>query len=172
MMVVCPRVLLLHDGGLSPGSPEGGLSPGSHRVLRFSEGGLSPGSPGSHPGSQVLARFSRVESGLDPPQQFNALHNRSALKVDFYRVAGDECEYERFRRRRRVTLFDHPAWIAAPEDVLLHKLRWHKISPSDRQLTDARGIFLVSGDELDRDYMNHWAKQIGVSDLLRLTLDG
>jgi hypothetical protein len=53
-----------------------------------------------------------VESGLRPPHQFNALDNRSALKVDFFRVAGDEYEFERFRRRKRVTLFDQPAWIS------------------------------------------------------------
>jgi hypothetical protein len=111
-----------------------------------------------------------VRSGLRPPHQFNALDNRSALKVDFFRVAGDAYEFERFRRRRRVTLFDQPAWIAAPEDVLLHKLRWHKISPTDRQLTDARGIFLVSRDDLDRDYMDHWAEQIGVTELLQSVL--
>ncbi len=113
-----------------------------------------------------------VESGLRPPHQFNALDNRSALRVDFFRVAGDAYEFERFRRRRRITLFGQSAWIAAPEDVLLHKLRWHEISPSDRQLTDARGIFLVSGDELDRDYMNHWAEQIGVTDLLQSVVTG
>ena len=107
-----------------------------------------------------------VESGLKPPHQFNALDNRSALKVDFFRVAGDDYEFERFRRKRRVTLFDQLAWIAAPEDVLLHKLRWHLMSPTDRKLADARGIFLVSGDELDRDYLDYWAKQIGVDDLL------
>lgn len=73
-----------------------------------------------------------VESGLRPPHQFSALDNRSALKVDFFRVAGDEYEFERFRRRRRVKLFEQPAWIAAPEDVLLHKLRLHLISPSER----------------------------------------
>ncbi len=111
-----------------------------------------------------------VESGLRPPHQFNALDNRSALKVDFFRVAGDEYEFERFRRRRRIALFDQPAWIAAPEDVLLHKLRWHQISPTDRQLTDARGIFLVSQDDLDRDYMDHWAEQIGVTELLQSVL--
>ena len=113
-----------------------------------------------------------VESGLRPPHQFNALDNRSALKVDFFRVAGDEYEFERFRRRKRVKLFKQPAWIAAPEDVLLHKLRWHLISPSDRQLTDARGIFLVSRDDLDREYMDHWAEQIGVTELLQSVLDG
>ena len=112
-----------------------------------------------------------VASGLRPPHQFNALDNRSALKVDFFQVTGDEYEFERFRRRKRITLYDQPAWIATGEDVLLHKLRWHKISPTDRQLTDARGIYLVSGSELDRSYLEHWAKQIGVSDLLDSVLE-
>jgi hypothetical protein len=112
-----------------------------------------------------------VVSGLRPPHQFNALDNRSALKVDFFRVAGDEYEFERFRRRKRITLFDQAAWIATAEDVLLHKLRWHTISPTDRQLADARGIQLVSGDDLDRDYLIYWAKRIEVLELLKLVLD-
>lgn len=111
-----------------------------------------------------------VESGLRPPHQFNALDNRSALKVDFFRVAGDEYEFERFRRRKRVSLFNQPAWIAAAEDMLLHEPCWHKMSPTDRQLTDARGILLVSGDVLDHAYMEHWAKQIGVIELLRTVM--
>lgn len=66
-------------------------------------------------------------------------------------MAGDEFEFERFRRRKRIVLIDQAAWIAAAEDVLLNKLRWHTISPTDRQLTDARGIHLVSGDDMNRD---------------------
>lgn len=103
-----------------------------------------------------------VRSALHPPHQFNALDNRSALKVDFFRVAGDEYEFERFKRRRRVGLLDQGAWIAAPEDVLLHKLRWHRVSPSDRQILDARGIYAVSGSEMDLHYLKYWAKKIDV----------
>ncbi|MCS7470033.1 hypothetical protein NZK35_25595 [Stieleria sp. ICT_E10.1] len=54
-----------------------------------------------------------VESGLRPPHQFNAFDNRSALKVDFFRVAGDEYEFARFSRRKRITLFDQAAWMLA-----------------------------------------------------------
>ena len=35
-----------------------------------------------------------VRSALKPPYQFNALDNRSALKVDFFRLAGDAYELE------------------------------------------------------------------------------
>lgn len=47
---------------------------------------------------------SSVQSALKPPYQFNALDNRSALKVDFFRLAGDAYELERFKRRRQVKI--------------------------------------------------------------------
>lgn len=112
-----------------------------------------------------------VESGLRPPHQFNALDNRSALKVDFFRVAGDDYEFERFKRRIRISLLEQPAWIATAEDVLLHKLRWHTLNPTDRQITDARGIVAVSGETLDQAYLKHWANEIGVTDLLERVLE-
>lgn len=111
-----------------------------------------------------------VRSALLPPHQFNALDNRSALKVDFFRLAGDEYEFERFGRRRRVSLFEEKTWIAAPEDVVLHKLRWNSMSPSERQLDDAAGIVAISGDLMDFDYLTSWADRIGVRDELNRIL--
>jgi hypothetical protein len=108
-----------------------------------------------------------VRSALKPPFQFNALDNRSALKVDFFRLAGDAYEMERFARRQSVTILGQSAFLAMPEDIILHKLRWHTISPSDRQLSDSVGILAVSGDLVDNDYLDRWANQIGVSDLLQ-----
>ena len=67
---------------------------------------------------------SSVQSALRPPYQFNALDNRSALKVDFFRLAGDAYEMERFQRRRQVKMLGVEASIATPEDIVLHKLRW------------------------------------------------
>lgn len=107
-----------------------------------------------------------VQSALNFPFQFNALDNRSAMKVDFFRLAGDDYELERFKRKKLVELLDVEALIAAPEDIVLHKLRWYEISPSDRQLKDAAGILSVSGDAMDIEYLNHWAQVIKVSELL------
>ena len=52
------------------------------------------------------------------------------------------------RRRVQVTLFGEPAWISTAEDVILHKLVWNRISPSDRQLGDAAGVVAVQADAL------------------------
>ncbi len=110
---------------------------------------------------------SSVQMALNPPYQFNALDNRSALKVDFFRLAGDDYELERFKRKRQIQLLDVIAFIAAPEDIVLHKLRWYSINPSDRQLTDAAGIISVSGTAMDEGYLRLWAEKIKVADLLK-----
>ena len=73
------------------------------------------------------------------------------------------------RRRVRVTLFSEPAWISSAEDVVLHKLVWDRVSPSERQLADAAGIVAVQANALDKDYLRSWAQKLEVAgDLERL----
>ncbi|MFA6563721.1 MAG: hypothetical protein WCV00_17590 [Verrucomicrobiia bacterium] len=110
-----------------------------------------------------------VRAAFQPPHQFNAIDTRSALKVDFWLPASTPFDKEILRRRVRVTLFGEPAWIATAEDVILHKLVWNRISPSDRQLGDAAGVLAVQKDALDRKYLMQWAKELElVSELERL----
>ena len=76
------------------------------------------------------------------------------------------------RRRREELVKGQLTYIGSPEDVLLHKLVWHKITPSDRQLADAAGIASVQQGKLDLPYMRHWAAQQSTSDLLEEVLQG
>jgi len=71
-----------------------------------------------------------------------------------------------------VTLFGEPASVATAEDTILHKLYWNSITPSERQVGDAAGIVAVQAAELDRDYLEHWARQLGVATVLRDLLEG
>lgn len=109
---------------------------------------------------------SSVRGALKPPFQFNALDNRSALKVDFFGIGDDTYDRVRFERRLAISLFGLSAWIARPEDVVLYKLRWNLITPSDRQTKDVSGILKVSGDVIDQEYLSHWAAIIGVGETL------
>jgi hypothetical protein len=113
-----------------------------------------------------------VQAAYRPPHQFNALDERSNLKVDFWLPAGSPFEKEMFRRRIQRTLFEVPAWIATAEDILLHKLYWDKLTPSDRQRGDAVGVFKVQGAALDLDYLRAWAAELGVETNLKLLLEG
>ncbi len=107
-----------------------------------------------------------VRGVFQRPWQFNVLDEKSALKADFWQLRSNDFEQEMFRRRITVNLFGTPAWIATAEDVLLHKLYWNRLNPSDRQLSDAAGVFAVQSGALDLDYLRSWAKSLLVSNEL------
>lgn len=53
-----------------------------------------------------------------------------------------------------------------PEDLILSKLEWAKASRAGRQIRDAAGVLAACGDALDWEYLDRWAEQLSVSDLL------
>jgi hypothetical protein len=113
-----------------------------------------------------------VRAAFQPPHQFNALDTRSALKVDFWLPKPEPFDREMLRRRLPVTLFGQPAWIATGEDVILHKLVWNRITPSDRQLGDAAGVVAVQAEALDKNYLRQWAQELGLTGELERLLSG
>ena len=113
-----------------------------------------------------------VRAAYQPPYQFNAIDTRSALKVDFWLPKAEPFDREMLRRCAQVTLFGEPAWISTAEDVILHKLVWNRISPSDRQLGDAAGVVAVQADALDKNYMRQWAQELKLSVELERLLSG
>lgn len=113
-----------------------------------------------------------VRAVFQPPHQFNAIDARSALKVDFWLAASTPFDQEMLRRRVAATLFGEAAWIATAEDVILHKLLWHRISPSDRQMGDAAGVVAVQTASLDKNYLNKWAAKLHLTDEVSRLLSG
>lgn len=113
-----------------------------------------------------------VRAALKPPGQFNALDNRSALKVDFWNLRAEPFEQQMFERRVQLDLFGEMAWVTTAEDVLLYKLFWNKLSPSDRQIGDAAGIIAVQDENLDQDYLHRWAQELQVEETLGKLLRG
>lgn len=103
-----------------------------------------------------------IRQALKPPYQFNAIDEQSALKVDFWIRRNDQYECAAFERRAQVEIFGVTACVATAEDVILHKLYWHKLTPSDRQLTDAAGVVKVQANALDSSYLQRWAKILDV----------
>jgi hypothetical protein len=51
---------------------------------------------------------------------------------------------------------------------VLHKLDWYRLGGgvSERQWSDVIGVLKLQGDALDRAHLAHWAKEIGVAELL------
>jgi hypothetical protein len=58
-------------------------------------------------------------------------------------------------------------WITSAEDIILSRLMWYKASPVlDRQLQDVLEVYEIQEPSLDQGYLERWAAQLGVSDLL------
>jgi hypothetical protein len=113
-----------------------------------------------------------VRAAFKPPFQFNVIDEQSALKADFWLLRENAFDQSVFRRRLQVELFGVLAWIATAEDIILHKLHWNSITPSDRQLHDAAGVFAVQADALDRQYLDQWAAVLGIVDQWNRLLSG
>lgn len=58
-------------------------------------------------------------------------------------------------------------FATAPEDTIVSKLRWAKLSGgSEKQFRDAHRVYEVQYGLLDQEYMDQWAKSLGVFELL------
>lgn len=113
-----------------------------------------------------------VRAAQTPPYQFNAIDERSALKIDFWTLGPHPLDNSIFQRRLRIDFFGEQTWIATAEDVILHKLYWNSLTPSDRQLNDAAGVLAIQDQSLDREYLQGWASQLGVEETLNKLLTG
>ncbi len=94
------------------------------------------------------------------------------MRADFWLLRDNPFEQAAFARRMEVNLFGAPAWIARPEDVILHKLYWNRLTSSDRHLEDAAGVYAVQEDQLDESYLRQWAVRLSVPQELEEILSG
>ncbi len=98
---------------------------------------------------------------------FNIIHCDSGLKVDLWMLKNDEFAQTQFARKMPAEIWGIRTWVESPEDTILSKLLWNKISASHRQIADIRGIITLNRDRLDWNYINTWAAKLEVDDVLR-----
>lgn len=106
------------------------------------------------------ARWEDAENALQRRDQFNVVDLPHSWKVDLIVKKQREFSDLEFARRKPIEIGDLRFVIARPEDVLIAKLEWMKISPSERQMQDAAGIVTVQKDQLDLPYVERWVDRL------------
>lgn len=110
----------------------------------------------------LYADADAAREALAERNQFNVIDPPSGWKVDLIIRKDRPFSREEFMRRVEADLPIGRLHLASAEDTILAKLEWARSGQSERQLQDAAGIVAVSGAELDLEYLDRWADELGV----------
>ncbi len=103
---------------------------------------------------------------IETNSMFNLLDSREGGKVDFWLLKDDAFDRSRFSRRQTESCLGLQLFVSSPEDTILAKLNWAKLSGgSDKQFTDALRVFEVQYEQLDLGYLEQWVENLGVQAL-------
>ena len=102
---------------------------------------------------------------------FNVIDVTTGWKVDLIIRKDRAFSEEEFSRRLAVRIADVATYVASAEDTILSKLEWSAKSGSERQLRDVVSVIQIQRATLDFDYLQHWATELGIADLLQTALD-
>ncbi len=110
-------------------------------------------------------------------RRFNVIQHGLLVKADLYVRPAEGLYAEVIRRARTIQLAEGPggrAVVATAEDTLLQKLRRYRLGDevSDRPWRDVLGILKAQGETLDGDYLQRWANELDLADLLARAWSG
>jgi hypothetical protein len=122
-------------------------------------------------GEDYYVGLPAVRQALRTRSSFNIIHTPSTFKVAVFVRKDRPFEQSVMQRRQARFLADAPAeavQFVSPEDIILLKLEWYRLGSetSERQWTDILGVLEVQAGRLDEAYLDHWAADLGVADLL------
>lgn len=109
---------------------------------------------------------------IDTQGMFNLIDVKEGDKIDFWLLTYEPFDKSRFSRKYAEEVMGIRMQVSSPEDTILMKLRWAKLSGgSEKQFTDAMRVYEVQSDKLDMAYLKCWAKQLDIEPLLNRLMD-
>jgi hypothetical protein len=118
------------------------------------------------PPSDFYLSEEAIREAVRNQSMFNLLSLADGEKVDFWILTSEPFDQSRFARKRTEDVLGLRVNVSTPEDTILAKLRWAKLSGgSEKQFTDALRVYEVQGSVLDMEYLNRWVSRLGVDEL-------
>lgn len=113
-----------------------------------------------------------VAEAVARQKSFNVIHLETSFKIDVFAVKNRAFDQSTVTRIHPAILTEYgeelPVIVAAVEDTILNKLEWYRKGDeiSERQWNDILGVIRIKGKILDADYLQRWASELGIADLL------
>lgn len=120
-----------------------------------------------------LAFYRSMEAAMEAlarEEMFNVVHLETGFKVDLIVRKSRPFSRIEFSRRQPAFYLGENRWFATAEDTILAKLEWSKRAGSERQFNDALNVAKLQRENLDRAYLEKWARELDILDLLKKLL--
>ena len=122
-------------------------------------------------GPDYYVSLEAVKEAVREARTFNIINTIAGFKVDVFVRKDVPFQRSVMSRRAEVVTKDEPSLplvMISSEDTILLKLEWYRLGGeiSERQWLDVLGVMRVQADRLDQAYLDHWAIELGVADLL------
>ena len=91
---------------------------------------------------------------------FNITDFETGVRFDFITYKDSDYNWEAFNRREKVSFFEKECYICSIEDLVISKLQWYNITPSERQMEDLK--FLLLDKKLDMGYIKNWIMKLNL----------
>lgn len=117
-----------------------------------------------------------VRRAISAQRSFNLIHFETVWKVDVFISSDAPWAVSKMARRLNLMLDDSAdtpvAFVSSPEDLVLQKLLWFQKGSglSEQQWRDVKGVLQVQAQTLDQAYLQHWARELGLVELLTRAL--
>lgn len=113
-----------------------------------------------------------ILEAISGQNMFNLIDINTGDKVDFWILTDEPFDLSRFSRRITEEFMGLKMQVSSPEDTILAKLRWAKLSGgSEKQFIDALRVYEVQYSKLDMDYLKQWVRKLDVESLWKRLVD-
>jgi hypothetical protein len=118
------------------------------------------------PAPEYYLSEAAVRGAIQAKHQFNVLHPKSGMKIDFILLTDSKFDHARRHRGRKMSaVTDRVVTFASPEDVILKKMVYYREGGAEKHLRDIAGVIRALRSTLDFAYIEMWATELGVTDI-------